>query len=104
MAKIGPVLRENPVEPPAAYYDILAPVSAELDIWESVYSQVLEGDNPVAEWLKGSALKPVLDALDDDEQEAFFDAYSALVQKAYPQRPDGKTLFPFRRVFIVAKK
>ncbi len=104
MAKIGPVLREDPVEPPAVYHDILGPVSAELDIWETTYIQELEGDNAAAEWLKGSALKPVLDVLDDDEQEAFFDAYSALVQKAYPQRPDGKTLFPFRRVFIVARK
>ncbi len=104
MAKIGPVLRENPVEPPAAYYDILKPVAAELDIWEATYIQELEGDNAAAEWLKGSALKPVLDALDDDEREAFFDAYSTLVQKAYPQRPDGKTIFPFRRVFIVAKR
>ena len=45
-----------------------------------------------------------LDALDGDEKEDFFDAYSALVQKAYPQRADGKTLYPFRRVFIVARK
>ena len=104
MAKIGPVLREHPVEPPAFYHEILAPVAAELDIWETTYMQELEGDNAAAEWLKGSALKPVLDALDDDEREAFFDAYSALVGKAYPRRPGGKTLFPFRRVFIVAKK
>lgn len=104
MAKIGPVLREHPVETPAVYHEILAPVAAELDIWETTYIQELEGDNAAAEWLKGSALKPVLDALDGDEQEAFFDAYSALVGKAYPQRPDGKTLFPFRRVFMVAKK
>ena len=104
MAKIGPVLREHPVEPPAFYHEILAPVAAELDIWETTYMQELEGGNAAAEWLKGSALKPVLDALDDDEREAFFDAYSALVGKAYPRRPGGKTLFPFRRVFIVAKK
>ncbi len=104
MAKIGPVLRENPVAPPSDYYNFLKPVSADLDIWEATYIQELEGDNAAAEWLKGSALKPVLDALDDDEREAFFDAYSALTRKAYPQRPDGKTLFPFRRVFIVAKK
>lgn len=102
--KLRPVLRSDPVAAPAAYHQILKPVSAELDIWETTYIQELEGDNAAAEWLRGSYLKPVLDALDDDEKEDFFDAYSALVQKAYPQRPDGKTLYPFRRVFIVARK
>jgi len=46
----------------------------------------------------------LLDALDEDEAEDFFAAYSALIGKAYPKRADGKTLYPFRRVFIVAKK
>ena len=102
--KIEPVLRSDPVASPSVYHQILKPVSAELDIWETTYIQELEGDNAAAEWLKGSYLKPVLDALDGDEKEDFFDAYSALVQKAYPQRADGKTLYPFRRVFIVARK
>ena len=65
--------------------------------------QVLEGDNPVAEWTRETALKPLLDAIDNEaEREAFFDAYSALTQQAYPKRADCKTLFPFRRLFMVA--
>ena len=75
-----------------------------MDIWETVYTQILDGDNAAGEWLKGSALKPLLDVLDEGEKETFFSAYSALTQQAYPKRPDGKTIFPFRRVFIVARK
>ena len=30
-------------------------------------------------------------------------AYAALVAQAYPPRADGRTLFPFRRLFIVAR-
>jgi trans-aconitate 2-methyltransferase len=104
MDKLKPVMRPDPVAAPADYHDILKPVAVELDIWETTYIQELEGDNAAAEWLKGSYLKPVLDALDDGEKDDFFAAYSALVQKAYPQRADGKTLYPFRRVFIVARK
>ena len=104
-AKLEPVLREFPVHDPDVYYDYLAPHAASLNIWETVYAQVMEGDNPVAEWTKGSALKPLLDALTDaDENAAFFDAYSKEMQKAYPKRADGKTLFHFRRLFIVAVK
>ena len=104
MDKIGPVMRADPVADLSVYYDALSPVAGHLDIWETVYVQALEGDNAAAEWIKGSALKPLLDALDEDEAQDYFSAYSALAQKAYPARPDGKTLYPFRRVFIVAKR
>ena len=97
-------MRPDPVAELAVYYDALSPAAGRLDIWETVYFQALDGDNAAAEWLKGSALKPLLDALDEDEAEDFFAAYSALTGKAYPKRADGKTLYPFRRVFIVAKK
>ncbi|NQV84347.1 MAG: trans-aconitate 2-methyltransferase [Rhodospirillales bacterium] len=102
--KIEPVMRPDPVEKLSLYYDALSPLASQLDIWETTYTQALEGENAVAEWIKGSALKPLLDVLEEGEAQAFFAAYSALVQKAYPKRPDGKTLFPFRRVFIVAGK
>jgi len=37
-----------------------------------------------------------------DEEQAFFADYSARTQALYPKRADGKTLYPFRRLFIVA--
>ncbi len=104
LSKLETLMRPDPVSDPAQYCDVLAPVSSALDIWETAYIQELEGDNAVAEWVKGSALKPLLDALDEDEAETFFAAYSALTREAYPARPDGKTIFPFRRVFIVARR
>ncbi|HKZ04731.1 MAG TPA: trans-aconitate 2-methyltransferase, partial [Methylomirabilota bacterium] len=88
---------------PAFYFDLLAPRVAELDIWETEYQQVLEGENPVKEWTKGTWLGPLLDALAEPERGGFEAAYGALVARAYPPRPDGRTLFPFRRLFIVAK-
>jgi len=96
--------RLPPVHGPDVYYDLLRPYVSELNIWESEFLQVLDGENPVAEWVKGTALKPCLDALTRDEAQAFFDDYASRVQEAYPVRSDGKTLFPFRRLFIVAKR
>lgn len=94
-----------PVPGPEFYYDLLQSHVSTLDIWESEFLQVLEGDNAVAEYTCGTALKPYLDALADDGQRAaFFADYSARVQRAYPKRADGKTLFPFRRLFIVARR
>jgi trans-aconitate 2-methyltransferase len=101
--RLEPLLRPVPVADPAFYYGVLAPVAAGIDIWETEYLQVLEGRDPVKEWTKGTWLKPLLDALDVPERAAFEARYAELVARAYPPRADGRTLFPFRRLFIVAR-
>ena len=58
-----------PVEAPAFYFDLLASDAASLDMWETEYLQVLQGDNPVKEWTKGTWLSPLLNALDEPERE-----------------------------------
>lgn len=75
-----------------------------LDVWETEYLQILRGENPVKEWTKGTWLRPLLEALDGKERDEFESAYGALVAKAYPKQDDGTTIFPFKRLFIVARK
>jgi len=103
-ARLLPLLRRQPVEPPARYYDILAPHARRLEIWETEYLHVLDGDSPVVEWTRGSALKPLLDALDEPERGGFLAEYARRIAAAYPRRLDGRTLLPFRRLFIVAAR
>jgi trans-aconitate 2-methyltransferase len=100
--RLRPALRARPVAEPAVYYDLLAPRVSRLDIWETEYLHVLEGANPVVEWTRGSALKPLLDALEEPERSGFLAEYSTRIGRAYPRRADGRTLLPFRRLFIVA--
>ncbi|MDD9876755.1 MAG: methyltransferase domain-containing protein [Magnetovibrio sp.] len=102
--RLLPQIRQAPVADPEVYYDLLRPHLSALDIWEVEYLQVLEGDNAVAEWTRGTALRALLDVLDADEREVFFDQYSAITQKAYPKRADGATLYPFRRLFMVGTR
>jgi len=87
---------------PAAYYGLLAPLAAAVDIWETEYLHVLEGDNPVVEWSVGSAAAPLVAALNEEERTEFLARYRARMGAAYPRRPDGRTLLPFRRLFLVA--
>ena len=101
---LEPLLRPAPVELPQFYVRILSPLASSLDVWETDYIQVLTGDNPVKEWTKGTWLKPLLDALEEPERSEFEKTYADLVEKAYPKESDGTTLFPFRRMFIVARK
>ena len=100
--RLEPLLRTAPTGPPSFYFDVLAPRTGTLDIWETEYQQVLEGAHPVAEWTKGTWLRPLLDALEEPERSQFEAAYIERVDRAYPPRADGRTLFPFRRIFIVA--
>lgn len=100
-ARLEPLLRPPPVAEPDFYYGLLAPRAA-VDIWETEYLHVLEGVDPVKEWLKGSWLAQFLAALDEPQRGEFEATYARLVAEAYPRRPDGHTLLPFRRLFIVA--
>lgn len=101
--RLAPFLRPAPVAEPEYYRALLAPLSVHLDIWETIYHHVLEGDNPVAEWTKGTALNPLLKAIDGEQRAGFESAYRALIAEAYPPDRAGRTLFKFRRLFIIAR-
>ena len=101
---LEPLLKPSPVADASWYFGLLATQVAQIDIWETVYLQVLTGVDPVKEWTKGTWLAPLLSALESPQREAFEENYAARVRRAYPTRPDGRTLFPFRRLFIVARK
>lgn len=90
------------VESPQTYYDVLVPHARAMDVWTTEYLQVLEGADPVLEWVKATGLRPVLSGLDDDDRARFLDVYARALRVAYPVRADGRTLYPFRRLFIVA--
>lgn len=96
--------RERHVLSPEAYFDILVPLSTSLDIWETTYLQVLDGDDPVLAWVSGTGLRPFMQPLEEEERKAFIAQYRARLRDAYPRRLDGKTLFPFQRLFVVASR
>lgn len=57
----------------------------------------------ILEWFRGTGLRPYLEALPDDDQRAQFEEeLLARYREAYPIQQNGKVLFPFRRLFIVA--
>lgn len=88
---------------PNVYLDRLAALGCVVDAWETTYLHVLTGDDPVLEWVRGTALRPVLDALGPHEAARFEAEYAALLREAYPAKPYG-TVLPFRRIFVVAHR
>jgi trans-aconitate 2-methyltransferase len=90
------------VENADVYYDLLADTAAHLDIWETEYLQILTGEDPVLEWVKGTGLRPILNGLNDEDRDTFPTTYRRRLREAYPAKPDGHTVYPFRRLFLVA--
>ena len=93
---------------PATYLLYLTRLGCTVDAWETTYLHVLDPEdteeNPVLAWVAATGLRPVLDILTDEaERAAFIEPYAAQLAEAYPRTPVG-VLFPFRRVFAVARK
>ena len=85
------------------YYDLLATLGAEVDVWRTAYQHPMESPAKIVEWVRATGLKPFVDPLPDAERETFLAEYEARLEHAYPKRADGKRLLPFPRLFIVAR-
>jgi trans-aconitate 2-methyltransferase len=75
-----------------------------VEVWKTVFYQQLTGDDAVLDWVSGTALRPILEGLDEGERERFVTTYRAKLGVAYPQEPDGTTIYPFPRLFIVGSQ
>ncbi len=91
------------VETPVRYAELLIGAGCEVDVWETTYIHELTGEHPVLTWITGTALTPVRDQLTDDQWNQFRAELIPMLAEAYPTRPDGRTTFPFRRIFVVAR-
>ncbi len=102
LAGVRGVIRLQTAE---TYYDWLAPMCSDVDVWSTVYLHVLQGSDPVVDWMRGTGLRPYLHALEGQQEEAaFLDAYRVRLARLFPPRADGVTLLPFPRMFIVARR
>lgn len=90
------------VESPARYAEILSDAGCAVDAWETTYIHQLTGATPVLDWITGTALTEVKSRLTEAGWQDYRRQIIPLLDDAYPARADGRTYFPFRRVFVVA--
>lgn len=87
---------------PAHYLERLMACGCDADVWETTYLHVLSGPDPVLEWLRGTALRPVLATLGENDRPDFEAELAVRLRLSYPPSAVG-TVFPFRRIFAVAQ-
>lgn len=99
----GVVRPEETVSSAAGYLGQMLDAGLAATAWETTYEHVLEGDDAVLEWVRGTALRPLLAALSPADATEFEEAYRERLAEAYPVGPHG-TLYPFRRIFAVGRR
>ena len=105
-ARLKQVQGVRPIASPDAWHAWLSPLCDEIDIWLTTYLHVLEGEDPIVDWMSGTGLRPYMQAFGEDDAErlAFVDAYRRRVSALYPHNAEGLTLFPFPRLFVIARR
>lgn len=102
---IGPAATvRTRILPLEAYYDLLASISPEVDVWRTTYQHPMESPSSIVSWVQATGLKPFLEPLPAAEKASFLEAYERRIADAYPKRADGKLLLAFPRLFVVARK
>jgi trans-aconitate 2-methyltransferase len=87
----------------AFYVQILAKLGFKVDAWQTTYYHILQGENAVLEWVKGTMLRPVLSNLNEEEGNEFLQELNTELLKLYPLQEFG-TVLPFQRLFVIAVK
>lgn len=85
---------------PETYLRVLTDLGLQPDVWETTYSHVLTGPDPVFTWVSATGARPTLQALPDDLRPGFEAEFKRRLAVAYPER-EGSVVLPFRRIFFV---
>lgn len=94
------------LQPTAEVIDYMHDVAGDgwtVEGWETTYHHVLQGADPVYEWVASAAARPVLQGLPSRLQEQFTAEYKAALNEAYPPTDLG-TVLRFRRMFFIARR
>lgn len=87
------------------YYDHLAKYFCMIDIWTIDYYHVMESQSSILEMIRTTGLKPYLERIaDNNDKKQFETLVLEKIKQDYLLQNNGKVLFPFKRLFFVAKK
>lgn len=86
------------------YYDLLSQFSHNIDIWVTDYYHVMDSHSKILEFLAGTALRPYMQKLKENQAADFLKVVQNKLSETYPMQKNGKVLFAFKRLFIMATK
>ncbi|MDH3538795.1 MAG: methyltransferase domain-containing protein [Acidimicrobiia bacterium] len=98
----GVTIDSPPTLQPNDYHDVLAG-RAGTEVWVTTYYHVLHGENPVFRWVSSTGIKRFLARIDPDLHDEFLAECAHRIAAAYPPNHRQETVFPFTRLFVLAR-
>lgn len=93
------------IESPSFYYDSLAALFSEVEIWVTHYMHIMNSHLMIFEMIRSTGLRPYIDRIRNEEHRCEFEGLVLKgIENAYPPQKNGRVIFPFIRLFFVAKK
>ena len=89
---------------PEAYYALLAPLSKNIFLWQTVYYHEMPSHEALLEWHRGTGLRPYLDQLPEAAKADFEADVLNVLRQSFAPQPNGLFLLPFKRLFFTALK
>ena len=90
--------------PDANYYEWFSYPGTDVRMWATEYYHVMDGHDRIVEMMRSTGLKTYLEHLSDGDAPQFIRSIKEGLERAYPRQKDGKVLFPFKRLFVLARK
>ncbi|MDR1628832.1 MAG: methyltransferase domain-containing protein [Oscillospiraceae bacterium] len=87
---------------PGEYYDLLAEISSEFSVWQTIYFHKMRSHEDIIAWYRSTGLRPYLNSLRDDEKPDFENDILKELRNAYPEQANGEIIFRFPRLFFTA--
>ena len=101
---LGKCFRSNDTLCSDEYYHILSDCSSDFQMWETVYYHALPSHQALVDWIKGTRMRPYLDALDSENAVLFEKEILRRTVETYPVKSNGNVLLRFRRFFFIASR
>lgn len=94
----------NDILSPDEYYDVLSECTSDFSVWETIYYHNMPSFDALIEWVKGTRLRPYLEALQPDKAIMFENVIKERVKQEYNKMKDGNIILRFKRLFFIARK
>lgn len=85
------------------YYDMFSRYYTDVEMWQTYYYHQMADSDAIVEFIKGTTLRPYLECLTTEQGEEFLDMLKKETAIHYKASENGKVLFPFHRLFFLAK-
>jgi trans-aconitate 2-methyltransferase len=87
------------------YYELLSKYTEKIDLWETHYFHIMPSMRGIIDFVRSTALRQYLDQLNtENERQTFEEEILEECYRYYKVQSNGKVLFPFMRMFMIAYK